>query len=240
MRIVSISTLLVLLISGMLTSRITEASTLVLGTIQYPSTLKALISPTRIYCNGKIASCSVDQQNKNISFFLPRYDSQYSFKLLIVDPRSIEWKNYQSKYQTEATNTISYRKLKEGDPYKLYTLLLVPEISSGEGKHIKYSWRIRQELLHDKEQRIPDDAIVLHTDPHWISHLDGSKGLEFTVYMKKNVIELAGSEVEFRQKMNEIWAATLDSDTVHAPETQLAMKQVNNRIIIAAPLHHAA
>ena len=237
MKIVPFITFSVLLISLIMTSSTIEARKLMLGTIQYPQSLKEeLVQPLRIYCDGAIVNCSVDKQNRHVSFEIPHLDRQFIFKLLVVDPENVEYVPFTSKYQAEQSNTIAYRKIKEGKLYKLYSLTLVPEIT-GQDRHIKYSWRIHMERLTDNERKIPDEAIVVHTKPEWVASLDGSKGFEFpTIRMREDLITLAGSQAALADELDALAMGRTKSDIFYSPKKIAAMKRINNKLIIAAPV----
>ena len=235
MRIVPFITFSVLLISLIMTSSTIDARKLMLGTVQYPQSLKEeLVQPLRIYCDGAIVNCSVDKQNRHVSFEIPHLDKQFVFKLLVVDPEDVEYVPFTSKYQAEQSNTIAYRKIKDGKAYKFYSLTLVPEI--GQNRTIKYSWRIHMERL-DGELKIPDEAIVVHTAPEWVASLDGSKGFEFpTIKMREVLVILAGSQAALADELDALAMGRTKSDIFYSPKKIAAMKRVNNKLIIAAPV----
>ncbi len=205
------------------------------GTIQYPSTLEVPISPTTIVYRGDPVLTQVDQKNHAISFQLLRPSSQFTFKLLIAEPQNIEHVPYESKYHTEATNTFKYQRIKEGEAYRYFMLTLVPSITDSETKRISYSWSIHENRITNKERKIPDDAIVMHSVPDWISHLDGNQGFDFpTIWMKTNLVEIAGSSEKVKETFMHLALASMDSGALRGKKVDVAMKREGNRIIHAA------
>ncbi len=205
------------------------------GTIQYPFSLNIPISPTTIVYRGDPVGTQVDQKNRAVSFQLLRESSQFTFKLFIAEPHHIEYVPYESKYHAEVTNTFKYQRIKEGKAYRYYLLTLVPSISDGETKHITYSWSISENCITNKERKIPDDAIVMHSVPDWVSHLDGNQSFDFpTIWMKKNLVEIAGSSEKIKETFTELAFASMDSGALCGKKFEVAMKRDGNRIIHAA------
>ncbi len=239
MKKLSISTLLVLLILSQVARARSPESTLLLGTIQFPRSLRQEIQDVHILYRGDPAPTQIDQTNKNITFSLFRESSQFSFKLLIAEPQSIEQSFLTSKYQTEPTNLVAYQRIRKGEPYRYFMLTLVPDISKDETRHITYRWLIQESRISDKSGRIPDDAIIMHSVPEWVDTLSAGSGFNFpTIQMRKDLIELTGSEEMFKKKLSEIALGRMDKKPFEGIKQEVAMKQVDKTIIIAAPLIH--
>ncbi len=205
-----------------------------LGTIRFPSTITTV--PTiRIYCGGRIVSSSIDQKNKTISFSIPKYAQQFHFNIIIAETVSLA--KVASKYQTMPNNTAAYYKLEQGQPYKFYSLLLVPEFSGeNEQAQLRYSWHIKNEVIYHDDLKIPDNTIIIRYNPNWISGIHGTNNFELpTIEVMPNVLQLCGSEQSFYEKSTQIMLASLDFDTMHARQDKQPMKQQENRITIAAP-----
>ena len=234
MRILTIFSLLVLLISGIFSSANLNSASLMMGTIQFPQSIKTV--PTlRVYCGGRIVPSTIDQENKSVSFSIPRYAQQFHFNLLIAE--KINFALSSSKYQSGNHNTAAYMKLEENQPYKLYSLLLVPQFADGvKDTKLRYTWQIKNESIHHKDLKIPDDAIILCYNPDWIAGIQGSNAFELpTIEISPNILELSGSEKTLHDRSTQIMLAALDSDTMHATQNDQQIKQEENRITIAAP-----
>ncbi len=239
MKKLSIGTLLVLLILSQVASGRSPESTLLLGTIQFPQNLKQEIQDVHILYRGDPAPTQIDQTNKNITFSLFRESTQFSFKLLIAEPQSIEQSFLTSKYQTEPTNLVAYQRIKKGKPYRYFMLTFIPEISKDATRHITYTWHIQESRISDKNVRIPDDAIIMHLVPEWVDTLSAGSGFNFpTIQMREDLIQLTGSEERFKKKLSEIALARIDKAPFEGKKQTVAMKQVGNTIIYAAPLIH--
>lgn len=237
----SLKTLLVLLIFAQVASARSTESTLLLGTIQFPRDLTEAIVDVPIIYHGDPASTQIDQTNKAITFCVPRENSQFTFKLLIVEPQHIEPVSLTSKYQAEPTNLVAYHKVKFGSAYRYFTLMLVPEIKKDKNglNLVTYSWKVREERI-PHEGRIPDDAVIMHAVPEWVDSVVASNGFNFpTVQMRSDLMQCAGSSAEFKKKLGEIALARLDLKQFEGPRQDVAMKKVGNTIIMAPPVRAA-
>ncbi len=225
--------LIVLLISSLLASIPLECASLMLGTIRFPPSIHT-VPAIRIYCGGRIITSSIDQKNKTISFSIPRYAQQSHFPLVIAE--KVSFAHIASKYQSATNNTAAYMKLDQGQPYKFYSLLLVPEFSGeSEQAQLRYTWRIKNEVI-DSSLKLPDDAIIICCDPNLIDGIHGTNNFELpTIVVTPNVLKLSSSEQSFYEKSTQIMLASLDSDAMHAPQDKQPIRQEENRIIIAAP-----
>lgn len=234
MRIKTHFYLLLLLISATLATPKLVGVSLMLGTIQFPSSIPNVPS-IRIYCGGQIVPCTIDHDNKTVSFNVPKYAQQFHFSLLVAEKISFGHSN--SKYQSPENNIPSYIKLENGQPYKLYSLLLVPEINQeNSDTRLRYTWRIKQEALSDGDLKVPDDAIIVCYNPDWIQSVKGANPFELpTVEITHNLLQLCGGEKSFSEKSTKIMLAALDSDTMHAIQNKKHIKQHENRLTIAAP-----
>jgi hypothetical protein len=225
--------LLVLPILCILTSSI-NGYNLMLGTIQFPKTMKT-VPNVRIYYSGKIVSGKIDKSDKSISFSIPKYSqNQMRYTLLVTE--SIE---FATPKATETPgNIIEHMRIPSGNDYKLYTLLLVPRFSDDPAAQSKpnYHWRILPDQAHGN--KIPDDALILILDPKWIETVEGENSFELpTIKLKPNVVELSGSAENFYDKSAQLLLAAIDSDTIHGSvHSDESIKQEKNRITIAAPV----
>lgn len=215
-----------------LSSKTSYAHSLLMGTIQFPQSVDTV--PTiRIYCAGKIIPCSVDQKNKTLTFNIPKFTQQHHFNLVITE--KIGFGYAPTKYEDKPSNTPSYLTLEQKQPYLLYSLLLTPEFSDAQDAQFRFRWRVRPETLA-ADRKIPDDAIIVCCDANWIAGIDSANSFEFPkIEIKPNLLELAGSQEQLRQASARLMLAALDSDTMHATQAPLEVKQDKNRITIAAP-----
>ena len=221
---------LVLPILCILTSSI-SAYNLLMGTIQFPSTL-ASIPNVRIYHSGKIVKGKVDNTNRTITFSIPKYNnSQIRYSLVVTE--SIEFAMPKAtKLSENPSNIIQYIKIPDGQDYKLYTLLLVPRFSdTGSPGKPSYQWRI----LNDRARfnnKIPDDTIIVIFDPAWVDSLQSDNATELPTI---TVTQDLSSEMLY-EKSAQLLLAAIDSDTMHDANSQERVKIEQNRIMIAAPV----
>ena len=229
MKITTIYTLFSVLILTVLTSGSLEALNVVPCTIKFPEKISTV--PTiRIYCGGKIIPST--KTDDNLTFCVSIYSQQKQFKLLVTE--TIDFSFYLSKYQPkEANNTAAYVKLKDGQPYYLFTFTLLPEETS-KGK-TSHRWHIDKVTNHDKNNKISDDAIILCMPPDWIHSINNTNAFELpTIMIKPTLFESSSSEKEFFERAVKLQLAAIDSDTMHAGSADV-VKQQQNCIMIAAP-----
>lgn len=226
--------LIVSLICAILSSGQVLTHSLMVGTIQFPLNVSSVPS-VRIYCAGKIIPCTIDQRGKTVSFTIPKYQGQDVFNLLVTERVGFSFN--ESKYQDDTHNTASFLRLKEGQPYRLFHLMLMPKITENRTQLIK-EWRIRPSVLSLRDFRVPDDAIIVCLNPDWVAGLDTKSCTDLqlpTIDIKSNIIELTGSADKFLESSAKIMLAALDSDTMHANQEAPEMRHLENRITIAAP-----
>jgi hypothetical protein len=230
MKTVSIRYLLVLLILSQLTRAQRPESTLLLGTIQFPSSLKTIEAVPVIFRGTPLAT-QIDQSNKTVTFSLFRDQTQFNFNVLIAEPDSIMPVYLSSKYHSEPSSLVAYQRIKTGHPYRFFVLTLIPEISKdpeNRGKII-YSWRWREDRL-SAEYRIPDDALIIHAPPAWVAHLSQGSGFNFpTVCMSDDL----GSEEDVKKKWAQIAIAGLDIKPLQGRPQEQVTKLVGNTKVIA-------
>lgn len=233
-KLFSRSWLLVLLILSTLSSNSSLATSLIMGNIQFPQSL-GTVPTLRIYCGGHIIASSIDQKNKTLSFSIPKYGQQFHYSILVTE--KISFARNSSKYQAGESNTAAFMRLDPGQPYKLYSLLLVPDLDQEDKKAaMKYVWRIKNETIYHKDLKVPDDAIVICCNPEWISHLRPQNGFELpTITITENITEQSPSLNGVGDLSAKIMLAALDSDPLHAMQKERPIKQKDNRITIAAP-----
>jgi hypothetical protein len=230
MKITSIFTLFSVPIFAILTSISLDALSVIPCTIQFPEKISKV--PTiRIYCGGKIIPSTIDQTSKTLTFSVPQYTHQEQFKLLVTE--TIDFSFYLSKYQPKDNNTAAYVKLKDGQPYYLFTFTSLPDLEGNDTS--SYKWHIDKVTNQDKNNKIPDDAIILCMPPDWIHSMSNTNSFELpTIAIKSAILASHQSEKEFFERAVKLQLAAIDSDTMHGCSADV-IKQQQNRIMIAAP-----
>ena len=226
--------LLVLPILCILTSPI-NGYNLMLGTIQFPKTVKT-VPNVRMYYSGKIVSGKIDKSAKTISFSIPRYNqTQMRYSLVVTE--SIQFDTPKA-LENPGSNIVEHMRIPRGNDYKLYTLLLIPRFSDDPSAQAqpKYHWRILPDQALGNQ--IPDDALIVLLDPNWIDTIEGENSFELPIIkLKPNIVELTGSSENFYDKSAQLLLAAIDSDTIHdSVHSYENIKQDKNRITIAAPV----
>lgn len=236
---------LVFLIFGFLTSKMStihaSQTMLALGRVQFPSTIQRLPS-LRMYYSGSIIDCEPDADGKYLSFALPKSPTQRKFYLLVAEAISFELvKSLQPDFPI---NTAEYCKVERNAPYRLFELELVEE--KAEEKDQKqaskthaastFSWHVNEHMLIHEDQRIPDMTIIMLYNPNFVDTLKGGTAFELpTIHLKKNLIELAGSEKKLHELSDALLINSLDSDALHNT-IEKHVKVDNYRALVAAPI----
>lgn len=228
MKIMSlVSRILFILAIGQSNFSFAYTKALFMGTIQFPSALKK-VPLVRVYCGGnRITSQNLDSA-KQATFTVPFEERRRTtFSLLITQT---------IKFQPEeGTNTIQYLKIDPEQDYKFYVLEL---IKTEQPKHIAsddffnaehmaklnqshpnnqftYEWKIIEHTLLNG--RIPDDTIIVCYNPDYIENLSGGNAVELPhIYIKDNVLNLAGSEAQLHDASAALLLSSLDTDAIHA------------------------
>lgn len=228
--------LLVSLIFGLLTSALTSAHSFIMGTIKFPKTL-ASVPMVRIYCGGRIIPCTADLVHKQLAFSIPRINNQFQFNMVFTPYVGFASKAGSSEETNQFDNTIEYLRAAHNDN-KLFRLALIPKFQEHKGQgQIVYQWRVIEDKIVATDDKIPDEAIIICYDPSWVDILPGNNEFELpTIEVKHNVIDLCGSPSKFYEKSAQFLLAAINSDALHDASSNQAVKQVQNRIIIAAPV----
>lgn len=197
---------------------------LLIGAIQYPHVIEK-VPIVRVYCSGNRIQC-VGDENKKLTFSIPVSRFQSGFYLLITE--TIE-------FVTE-DNVVLYLKVPSNTPYKLYTLQRVSELSkdadtsnigSDRSKTV-YRWNVKENMQLTEDGKIPDNAIIVCTDPDHIYGLEGefAGSEESAVFelpkliIRYDLLSFVGSEHELHEISNRLLLSSLDYDAIHAAVPQ--------------------
>jgi len=196
----------------------------------------------RVYYGGKIVNSYTHEDIPKVTFEVSKNNQQTTFYLLVTE---------QIKYQVKTfsdiscqSNTIDYLQLPSNQQYKFYRLELIPDaIESIDNmellkqqnalpeKNNNYHWKIYEEQLPENG-KIPDETIVVCYFPDAIAMLNGGSKLELpAIVIKRNVIDLMGSEEKLHEASVKLQIASLDTDTIHTP-TKREIKQDYQRTLI--------
>lgn len=217
----------------------TAAQNLMMGTIQFPSSI-ATVPDIRVYRGGRKILCEQDQDSKKITLTIPREPREQMFYLLISE--SISFHQVDSDHPEEAQNTIGYFRVPKKQDYKLYKLQLVCEqpeqrntmlqnyrlmldadVTNRLGQKDKkkqqpmYSWRVTEQTLQEGTRSIPEDTIIVYYYPHLIESISGGSKFELpTIKIKSDLITLVGSELKLHELSDGLVLSCLDHDSLHA------------------------
>ena len=209
------------------------AQSIIMGTIQFPHDIPS-VPQVRIYYSGKIIPCCVDHERKLLTFNLPKFGQNFRYCFVITP--SID---FAMTPKSDGKPMIEYMRLAHGQDYKMFTLLLVPQVKQADDpdQSLRYGWRVKPDLILNREQKIPDDAVIVCLDPSWIDSMKGSNEFELpTLSLRSDLSAVCGSYEQFYTQTMHIMLSVMDSDTFHAVDTKQSIKHVQNRIMIAPPL----
>lgn len=187
------------------------------GSIQFPKAVEHL-EGIRIWCGGKKIKSETDPEGKKVTFSLTTNKYQNYFYLLITEhPGS----------QTAEDNTIQYLKSHPQHAYKFYSLELLAD----------GTWRIRELKISLETGRIPDDTIIVYYNPEYIEKVQGGNHIELPkIFLKNDIIALAGSQDRLRDESIELLLSSLDFDTLHDTIKQTVKQDISLKTIVALDL----
>ncbi len=176
--------------------------TLFSGAISFPRLLDA--PNIRIYCGGNKIPCSVKDNIVSFEFEENKYRSHF---YIVITPTF--------SFQMIEDNVVDYAKLNPEQAYKFFEVTLLKS---------ERRWQVRELALPSDTGRIPDQAIIICYDPEYIQKIDGGEVLQLpTIYIKDNILDLAGSEEKLHEQSIKYVLASLRLDPFHAT-TQQTMK----------------
>jgi hypothetical protein len=209
---------------------------LLFGTMQFPHDLDK-VPDIRIYYGGHKIKTTTHDDTKQTIFSIPTNTSQDTFHVLITD--AIEVNVIKSKEAMGIINTIDYLRVRPAHSYRLFEMkrTSTPANTPTNTKQM-IAWTISEQTLTDNDLRIPDMAIVVCYNPHYIETIIGTtKNFALpTIQLKSNVISLAGGSQKLHEQSNALLLASIDMDTLH-PLLHESVKQEPHRAcaLIAAP-----
>lgn len=232
--------IIVLLITPITTM---ATSSLMVGTVQFPQSVKT-VPVIRIYSCGKkipLQLCEIDNESKQFIFRIPQIMKQTQFHLLITQEIHFETRTY--KHLSIENNTINYLKVLPHQSYAFYEITLT-ETKDQSDKTLS-SWIIEKKELDQKTGKIPDETIIVCYDSFYVDFLSGESSSAGespftlpTITLKSNLLSLLGSEQELQKLSNKMLLSAIDSDTVHAPIKPRYQHTTNNKthVTLVAPV----
>lgn len=190
---------------------------LMVGSIQFPKAVQCL-EGIRIWCGGKKIKSETDTEGKKVTFSLTTNKYQNYFYMLITEhPGS----------QMAEDNTIQYLKSHPHHAYKFYSLELLADAT----------WRIKELKTSLETGRIPDDTIIVYYNPDYIEKVNGGNQIELPkIFLKNDIIALAGSEDRLHDQSIELLLSSLDFDTLHDTIKQTVKQDISLKTIVALDL----
>lgn len=194
-------------------------------TIEFPKIVKK-IPELCIYHGGERFVGEVDTTGRRSCFHLPIDRSCTSFTLLVTQDLQFE----------SEKNTVQFLKIDPQQPYKYYSMQLIRasrrRFPGSQQQQEPDQWIIRPSRL-SPDGRIPDETIILLMNPSYIDRVEGSNGFELpTLYIKDNVLDLAGSQQELLDQAVELVLSSLDYKPIHA-NLKTETRQDGEHLIIA-------
>jgi len=199
---------------------------LFVGNILFPQTIKS-IPQISLYQRGIKIQTETDDSGKKIQFTVSEEKRHKRLHFLITP-------YVQPKLEN---GIVTCLKISRKQNYKLYKLKLIETRDSqksdmGKGS-IRYRWEINEKKL-GTERIIPDDTLIIIFNPHYIEKIDEGSNFELPkIWIKNNILELAGSEEKLHDEVNELLMASLDLNILHIKPTSEIKSDHKKKLIIA-------
>lgn len=180
------------------------------GSIAFPKVLKN-IPNIRIYCGGNTLTCTYKDNTIHFEFQESSYRTHF---YLVITPPSYFFEMIES-------NVVNYQKIRSGQPYKFYEVTQDRE---------QKKWSVKQLVIPSDTGRIPDQAIIICYDPEYIDTLKGGDSLQLpTIYIKDDILDLAGSEEKLHEQSIKYVLASLRLDPFHATAQTIENRTLKKR-----------
>lgn len=195
-------------------------STLLLGSLQFPSTVTTL-EPISMYCAGKKVPCEVRHQSLAYTLSADRRNTTF---FLLITP--------SIKYEM-AGNTIKYLKVDQQEPYAFYMLRFVTSTDK-DGKP-SYAWKVIEHELLFEDGRVPDNTLIMCYNPEFIDRIEGGSAMTLpTIFIKSDIVDVVGSQQNLHDASIEMLLSSLDYDAIHAKiENEVTYKNKLCKVIAA-------
>ncbi len=192
------------------------------GAVQFPKTLSD-IPHFRIYYGGNKIKSDIHINGKKVIFTIPEDKRRTAFTIVITE--SIQF--------ASEDNTIMYLKLAKNQPYKFFSIQLIKTenavVENDKRKEPTYEWIIEEQHIDLLDGRIPDDALIICMNPHFIQGLEGGNVVELPkIIVKSDIVQLAGSEAKLEDSYAKLLLSSLDTDAIHV-NIHEEVKQNNQR-----------
>lgn len=209
-----------------------SGTSLLLGSIQFPQSVKSTPN-IPIYHKGVKVPCEVDHELKKAMFNIVKNRHCREFHLLIVEEFAFE----------SEENVIKYLKIDTTKKHKLYRLSLernsTPNSSRGtltrqavETKP-EYRWNTEEVMVDVEDGRIPDDAIIICFDPSYVATVQGGSSIELPkIILKEDLLTSVGSEENLHDVFASLILSSLDYDMLHT-KMSLKTQSYQNKTILA-------
>lgn len=199
------------------------------GSILFPKTIKSL-PQIPIYRRGLKIKTETETSNNKIQFTIAEDRLCNKFYLLIAN----------SIMPDIEENTVKYLTVDTKQDYKFYELnvftnreLTTNPISKLEEVKETYFWNIQKRKLNS-DGILPDDTLIIMFNPKYVDKLEGGSTLELPkIIIKKNILQLAGSEKMLTDETNERLLSSLDLNIIHTPPSCEIKPEYKKKLIVA-------
>ena len=137
-------------------------------------------------------------------------------------------------------NTVKHIIIDPKQDYKFYELniytnqeLAINPISKQQEVRETYSWMIQNRRIN-RDGIIPDDTLIMIFNPNYIESIGHSTSLELPkIIIKKNILELSGSEQKLTDENNELLLSCLDLNILHTDPASKVKPEYKKKLIVA-------
>jgi len=199
---------------------------LFVGNILFPQTIKT-VPQVLLYQRGIKLQTETDDSSKKIQFTVTEERKCKKIHFLVT----------QYVQPNIEKNIVTGLKIGRKQDYKLYKLRLIEkrntQKSDSEKNNTSYHWQIEEKKLAP-ERRIPDDTLIVIFNPNYIEKIDEGSSFELPkIWIRPDILELAGSEEKLHDEVNELLMASLDLNILHSKPTSEIKPNHKKKLVIA-------
>jgi len=203
------------------------------GNIIFPQNVKP-IPQISLYRRGIKIKPETDHAANKVQFTISEDKACSQFYILIT----------QSVKAKIEDNTIRNLTVDPKERPKFYRIQMIQTngtpkhylTQNNEDKNEEFSWKVTP-LNINKDGIIPDNTLLIIFNPDYVEKLEGGNNLELPkIIVKKNILELAGSQAKLLKEADALIMASIDFLTLShiKPKPEIKLKTEKKLVMVMA------